>query len=69
MLLTMLYGCAKEKEAKHFCFRDANSASSRYVAWVRKRGNIRSQRVFSVSQVIPRLLPNATFVEDTKSAS
>ena len=24
---------------------------------------------FSVSKVIPRLLPNATYVEDTKSAS
>ena len=62
MLLTILYGCANGKEAKHF-------ASSRYVAWVRKRGNIESQCFFSVSQMIPRLLPNATYVEDTKSAS
>ena len=36
MLLSMLYGCAYGKEPKHFCFRDANSASSRYVAWIRK---------------------------------
>ena len=72
MLLTMLYGCANGKEAKHFCFRDANFASSRYVAWVRKRGNIRetfSQYFFSVSQVIPRLLSHATYVENTKSSS
>ena len=32
-------------------------------------GNIRSQCFFSVSQVIPRLLPHATHVEDTKSVS
>ena len=32
-------------------------------------GNIQSQYFFSVSQVIHRLLPHATYVEDTKSAS
>ena len=32
-------------------------------------GNIQSQCFFSVSRVIPRLLPHATYVEDTKSAS
>ena len=31
--------------------------------------NIESQCFVSVSEVIPRLLPNATYVEDTKSAS
>ena len=65
----MLYGCANGKEAKHFCFRDTNSASLRYVAWVRKQGNIRETFKVSVSQVIPRLLSHATYVEDTKSAS
>ena len=29
-------------------------------------GNIQRQCFFSVSQVIPRLLPNATYVENTK---
>ena len=42
------------KEAKDFCFRDANSASSRYVAWVRKRGNIRETFKVSVSSVFPK---------------
>ena len=69
MLLTMLYGCANGKEAKHFCFRDTNSASSRYVAWVLKQGNIWETLKVSVSQVIPRLLSHATYVEDTKSSS
>ena len=32
-------------------------------------GNIQSQCFFSVSHVIPRLLPHAIYVEDTKSAS
>ena len=31
-------------------------------------GNIQGQCFFSVSQVIPRLLPHATYVEDTNSA-
>ena len=69
MLLTMLYGCSNGKEANHFCFRDANSTSSRFVACLRKRGNIQSQCFFGVSQVIPRLLPHATYVEDTKYVS
>ena len=69
MLLTMLYGCANGKEAKHFCFRDTDSASSRYVAWVLKQGNIWETLKVSVSQVIPRLLSHATYVEDTKSSS
>ena len=54
MLLTTLYGWANGKEAKHFCFRDTNSASSRYVAWVRKRGNIRETFKVSVSSVFPK---------------
>ena len=54
MLLTMLYGCANGKEAKHFYLRDANSASSRYVAWVCKRGNIRETYKVSVSSVFPK---------------
>ena len=54
MLLTMLYGCANGKAASLFCFRDANSVSSRYVAWVRKRGNIRETFKVSVSSVFPK---------------
>ena len=55
MLLTMLYGCVNGKEAKHFCFRDTNSASSRYLAWVPKQGSIRETFKVRASQVIPRL--------------
>ena len=54
MLLTMLYGCANGKQAKMFCFRDANSASSRYVALVRKRGNIRETFKVNISSVFPK---------------
>ena len=54
MLLTMLYGWGNGTETKHFCFRDANSASSRYVSWVRKRRNIRETFKVSVSSVFPK---------------
>ena len=42
MLLTMFYGCANGKEAKYFCFRDTNSASSRYVAWLKSVKSVQS---------------------------
>ena len=51
-----------------FCFRDANSTCSKYVAWVRKRGNNRKTIEVcvssNVSQMLPRLRPHATYVED-----
>ena len=65
MLLIMLHRWPNRNEA--------NSTSSKYVAWLRKQGN--NQETFKasdssvVSQMIPRLRPQATYVEDTKSAS
>ena len=57
-----------EREAKHFCFRDANSTSLKYVALASKRGTIvkhSESALFSVSQMRPRLRPHATYVEES----
>ena len=51
------------------CFRDANSTSSKDVAWVHKRVNNRETFKVSVSQILSRWRPHAAYVEDTKSSS
>ena len=69
----MLYGCTNGKEAKHFFASKTQifHLQNMLLGYANEEtsGDIQSQCFFSVSHVIPLLLPHATYVEDTKSVS